>query len=122
MVVDDNIDSADSLALLLKNMGHDVRTANEGQSAIEVAKGFFPEIVLLDIGLPGIDGYEVARRLRKEAYGREALLVALTGYGQEGDRRLTEEAGFDHHLTKPADPARLYHIIGQELVAPDGTA
>ncbi len=110
LVVDDNADAADSLAWLLRRWGHEVRTAHDGLAGLKEALAHRPQIVLLDIGLPGLDGYEVARRLRVEL-GRQALLVAVTGYGQEEDRRLAEEAGFDAHLTKPADPGVLERLL-----------
>jgi len=101
LVVDDNRDAVESLAVLLRARGHVVETAFDGGGALTVAARFRPDVVLLDIGLPGMDGYEVARRLRREL--RPApLLVALTGYGQEEDRRLALAAGFDEHVVKPA--------------------
>jgi CheY-like chemotaxis protein len=115
LVVDDNVDAAESLGMLLRLGGHDVRTAYDGMAAIQVASEFRPEVVLLDIGLPGISGYEVARRLRRESGLEDVFLVALTGYGQEEDRRRSQEAGFDSHLVKPADPTKL-----QELLAHSG--
>jgi two-component system CheB/CheR fusion protein len=111
LVVDDNIDSAESLAMLLEIAGHEVRAAHDGGGAVEVARDFQPRFVLLDIGLPGMDGFEVARRLRQESEMRQAVLVALTGYGQDEDRRKSLEAGFDHHLTKPVDFAVLKNLI-----------
>jgi CheY-like chemotaxis protein len=111
-VVDDSVDCADSLATLLRVAGHEVRTAYDGPTALEAAEAFRPEVVLLDIGLPRMDGYEVARRLReRERAGGRALLVAVTGYGQEEDRRRAEEAGFDAHLVKPAGPAALQRLL-----------
>jgi len=110
LVVDDNHDSAESLALLLELQGHDVRTAFTGPAAIETASAFRPEIVLLDIGLPGMDGYEVARRLRADL-GR-VRLIALTGYGRDEDRDRSREAGFDHHLVKPVDLEALKRMLG----------
>jgi CheY-like chemotaxis protein len=110
LVVDDNVDAAESLAVLLRIQGHDVRTAIDGPAALHVAEAFRPEVVLLDIGLPKMDDYEVARRLREQAGMGNTLLVALTGYGQE-DRRRAEEAGFDAHLVKPADPAALWGFL-----------
>jgi CheY-like chemotaxis protein/two-component sensor histidine kinase len=103
LVVDDNVDSAESLAMLLEINGHEVRTAHDGADAVEIAGAFRPRIALLDIGLPTLDGYEVARRLRQQPEMRNAVLIALTGYGQSEDRRKSMEAGFDHHLTKPVD-------------------
>jgi CheY-like chemotaxis protein len=103
LVVDDNADAADSLAILLGCSGDEVRVAYDGPSALSTAQDFRPEIVFLDIGLPGMSGYDVARHLRAEAAFRPSLLVALTGYGQEADRRRAQEAGFDAHLVKPTD-------------------
>jgi signal transduction histidine kinase/ActR/RegA family two-component response regulator len=103
LIVDDNADAAESMAMLLRALGHEVRTAPDGPAALERARAFQPDMVLLDIGLPRMDGYEVARRLRGEAGLCKVLLVALTGYGQDEDRRRTREAGFDHHLVKPID-------------------
>jgi signal transduction histidine kinase/ActR/RegA family two-component response regulator len=103
LVVDDNRDAAESLALLLGVAGHEARVSHDGPSALAAAAEFRPDAVLLDIGLPGMDGYEVARRLRAETDTGRALLVALTGYGQEEDQRRALAAGFDHHLIKPAD-------------------
>ncbi len=111
LVVDDNQDVADSLALVLRLGGHDVRVAHDGPAALEAAHAYRPEVVLLDIGLPGMTGYEVARRLRQEPPAGLALLIALTGYGQEEDRRRSSEAGFDVHLTKPVDPADLKELL-----------
>jgi PAS domain S-box-containing protein len=113
LVVDDNIDAADSLALLLQLRGHEIRTANHGLRVVDAVNDFQPGVVLLDIGLPGIDGFEVARRLRAIPHGEALLLIALTGYGQEDDRRRTREAGFNYHLTKPADPSVLEKLLEQ---------
>jgi CheY-like chemotaxis protein len=110
LVVEDNRDSAASLSVLLELMGHEVRVAYTGPEAVELAAEWPPEITISDIGLPGFDGFEVARRLRGR-YGREPLLVALTGYGRDEDRRMSQEAGFDHHLVKPADPAVLQQML-----------
>jgi two-component system CheB/CheR fusion protein len=104
LVVDDNVDAAETLAMLARLYGHEVRTVHDGASALDAAIAFQPEIVLLDIGLPGLDGYEVARRLRLQPGGDQILLAAVTGYGREEDRARAREAGFDHHLTKPFDP------------------
>jgi len=111
LIVDDNHDSADSLAAVLRALDHDVRTLYEGAAVIAVAEEFQPQIVLLDIGLPGMNGYEVARQLRKSAKLRSAILVALTGYGRDEDREQAREAGFDHHLMKPLEPEVLERII-----------
>jgi signal transduction histidine kinase len=111
LVVDDNVDSAESLALLLQMAGHQSRTAHNGPGAIAATDAFRPEVVLLDIGLPGMDGYEVAQRLREAAGGEKLLLIAQTGYGQEEDRRRSRKAGFDAHLVKPVDPGALQTLL-----------
>ncbi len=112
LVVDDNKDSAESIAMLLRLWGHDVRTALDGKTALETAQAFRPQVVLLDIGLPNVDGYQVAKQLRQD-YGQDGLLlVAVTGYGQREDRRRSAEAGFDRHLVKPVNPADLEVLFG----------
>jgi two-component system CheB/CheR fusion protein len=111
LVVDDNVDSADSLAFLLRLKGHEVEVAYDGPGALKTAGSFHPEVVTLDIGLPGLDGYQVASRLRRRRRTATALLLALTGYGREEDQLRSLEAGFDHHLTKPVDPQVLYDLI-----------
>src|SRR6185436_12538649 len=103
LVVDDNRDAADSLGMLLKFLGADVYTANDGPAALEAFRTYRPSVVLLDIGLPEMDGYELARRTRLQPEGGEVTLIALTGWGQEEDRRRSREAGIDHHLVKPVD-------------------
>ncbi|MDP9252368.1 MAG: ATP-binding protein [Chloroflexota bacterium] len=110
LVVDDNVDAADALAELLRDYGHDVRAVHDGLSAIEQAALHRPDIVLLDIGMPGFDGYEVARRMRSEL-GLKATLVALTGYGEARHRRLSHDAGFDQHVTKPVDIRKLEKLL-----------
>jgi CheY-like chemotaxis protein len=110
LVVDDNHDSADTMAELVRIWGYDVRTAHDGPAALDCARGFRPHVVLLDVGLPGMDGYELARRLRAEGLAGD-LLVSVTGYGQDEDRRKAQEAGFDHHLTKPVDPDTLLRVV-----------
>lgn len=103
LVVDDNVDAAQSLADLLRLSGHEVRLAHEGLGAVETAVSWCPDVVLLDIGLPGLDGFEVARRIRSQAARKTIVLVALTGYGQVTDRQRSQDAGFDNHLVKPAN-------------------
>jgi PAS domain S-box-containing protein len=110
LIVDDNVDSAESLALLLNLNGHDVHTAGDGPSALLAAQAHRPEVILLDIGLPRMDGYEVARRLRQDF--PPMILIAMTGYGQDDDRRKARAAGFDHHLVKPVDPNELVSLFG----------
>jgi PAS domain S-box-containing protein len=119
LVVDDNTDSAEALAIALGATGHDVRIARDGPSALQAAEEFEPEVVLLDIGLPGMDGYEVGRRLRAARGPRGIVLIALTGYGRDEDRRRTLEAGFDHHLVKPIAPDQVLAVLSpvQELPA-----
>lgn len=111
LVVDDNRDSAESMALLLRATGHDVRTASDGPSALVAAPEYKPQYVLLDIGLPGMNGYAVARRLRDLPELGSPVLIAMTGYGQEEDRKRSREAGFDHHLVKPVDFDALCSIL-----------
>lgn len=103
LVVDDNRDAANSLAMMLRLMGNDTAIAHDGLQALDVAATFRPDVALLDIGMPRLNGYDTALRLRKEPWGRDILLVALTGWGQEDDKRRTQEAGFNHHLVKPLD-------------------
>jgi PAS domain S-box-containing protein len=111
LVVDDNVDAASGFAQLLKMMGHDTHMAHDGPAALEAAKSYRPHIVLLDIGLPGMNGYEVARRLRAHTELQDMRLVAVTGWGQEEARRRAYEAGFDHHLTKPVDLVTLEKLL-----------
>ena len=111
LVVDDNADAGHTLSILLKLDGHDVRTAHNGLEAVEVTEQFAPEVILMDVGMPKLDGCEVARRVRAQSWGRDAVLVALTGWGQEVDRRRSREAGFDLHLVKPVDPATLCDML-----------
>ncbi len=111
LVVDDNQDAANSLAMLLRLQGHEVRVAHDGPAALEMVDVYRPEMVFLDIGMPGMDGYEVARRLRRQPGLESVRLAALTGWGQQEDRRRTAEAGFDHHLVKPVEPAALEGLL-----------
>lgn len=111
LIVDDNEDSAESLAFLMRLAGHEVRTVYEGLSALQEVRTFLPDVVLLDIGLPKLDGYEVARRLCQEPGRDRMMLLAMTGYGQEEDRRRSREAGFDHHLVKPVDLDKLRGLL-----------
>jgi len=111
LVVDDNVDSAESLAMLLRLGGHEIETAYDGLQAVESAERFKPHLILLDIGLPHLDGYDAAVRIRERTNGREVVLVAVTGWGQDEDRRRTREAGFDAHLTKPVDMGALSRLL-----------
>jgi signal transduction histidine kinase/ActR/RegA family two-component response regulator len=113
LVVDDNRDAADSLAELLKIMGHNVKTVYDGEQGLAVSRDFRPALIFLDLGMPGMNGYEVARQLRLTPELQSVVLVALTGWGQEKDKRETSEAGFDHHLIKPPDITDLRKVIGQ---------
>ncbi|MCY2958984.1 MAG: PAS domain S-box protein [Planctomycetota bacterium] len=111
LVVDDNVDTAVSISMLLKASGHAVRTANDGISAVQAAIDYRPDVVLLDIGLPGLTGYEVAKRIRQIPALASAVLVAVTGYGQDSDRQRSQQAGFNHHLVKPARFEQLQQIL-----------
>ena len=111
LVVDDDVDTALALETLLCSWGHEVRTAHDGTAAVQAAVDYRPEVVLLDIGLPGLNGYQVARRLRREPGLENTVLVAVTGYGQASDRKASLEAGFNHHLTKPARLEQLAEIL-----------
>jgi signal transduction histidine kinase/DNA-binding response OmpR family regulator len=113
LVVDDNIDAAESIAVLLRMEGHEVKTVSDPHQAIASSQVFAPSVVVLDIGLPGMDGYELARRLRQLPETRQALFIALTGYGQREDRELAAAAGFAHHFTKPADPLAIHEAISR---------
>jgi CheY-like chemotaxis protein len=113
LVVDDNRDIADSTAMLLRMIGHDVDVAYDGRTAIDRARGLRPDVVLLDIGLPGVNGYQVARLLRSEPSTRHVRLVACTGYGREGDRDLAHASGFDHHAVKPVAAQTLLAILAE---------
>lgn len=111
LVVDDNRDAAISLAALLEMFGHETRTAFDGLEALETAKAFLPEVILLDIGLPLLNGYEVAQRVRKEAWGKDMLLVALTGWGEDASRQRSSDSGIDTHLVKPVDHTALLQLV-----------
>lgn len=111
LIVDDDADNAESLALLLTSTGHETAVAHDGPDALQQLPAFRPHVVLLDLGLPVMDGYETCHRLRAEPAGHGVLVVALTGWGQEEDRRKTREAGFDRHLVKPVDPSELLQLL-----------
>ncbi|HZN86763.1 MAG TPA: PAS domain S-box protein [Burkholderiales bacterium] len=114
LVVDDNADAARMLELLLRSLGHETRIAHDGQEALRVAGVFRPQIVLLDIGMPGLDGYEVARRLRAMRDGPSLRIVAITGWGQDADREKSRQAGFDVHLVKPVEPTELVRVLDEK--------
>ena len=109
LIIDDNLDAAESMAMLVRELGGDADTAHDGRDGIERMRLFKPEVVLLDIGMPGMDGYETCRHLR--SLGHEAYIVALTGWGQDQDRTRALRSGFDAHLTKPADPRLLEQLL-----------
>jgi signal transduction histidine kinase len=111
LIVDDNVDAAETLGVLVRLWGHEVRIAFTGPEALKAADAFHPEIIILDIGLPEMNGYDVARRLREKPEFAKTTLIALTGYGQEDDRRRSDEAGFDHHVTKPVLPETLRQLL-----------
>ncbi|MFM0128994.1 PAS domain S-box protein [Paraburkholderia sediminicola] len=113
VIVDDNADAADSLAMVLELEGHKVRTAGDGIAGLELIGEFAPQAVILDIGLPGLNGYELARRIRHEHHDTGILLIAVTGWGQQQDKQTAEEAGFDHHFTKPVDPRELQRVLSR---------
>jgi CheY-like chemotaxis protein len=112
LVVDDNMDASQSLGKLLELAGHEVRVAHDGPAALDLAQVYRPDAVLLDIGLPQLDGYEVARRLRQQPATEHTLLIALTGYGHEEDRHRSREAGFNYHLVKPVDANAIQQPLG----------
>lgn len=113
LVVDDNRDSAESMALLLELEGHQTLTARDGLEALDKAATFQPDVILLDIGLPNLDGFEVCRRLREQPWTRNALIIAMTGWGQADDLRKAAHAGFDHHCVKPVDHDALKILLMQ---------
>jgi CheY-like chemotaxis protein len=111
LVVDDNVDAAATLELLLRSLGHETCVAHDGMKALDIAREFRPEVILLDIGMPGLDGYEVARRLRAMNQGTSFRIIAVTGWGQDGDRSKAKDAGFDVHLVKPVDLGVLAKVL-----------
>jgi PAS domain S-box-containing protein len=115
LVADDNRDAADSLATMLGLLGYEVRATHDGEEAVRLASEFRPEVVVLDIGMPRLNGYQAAERIRAAEWGRDMLLLALTGWGQEEDRRRAQEAGFGHHLTKPVDPSELVKLLRNSI-------
>lgn len=111
LIADDNLDAAESLQLWLQMTGHDVHVAHDGHAAVAAAESLQPEVVLLDLGMPGLSGLEAARAIRQAPWGQKMVLIALTGWGQDEDRRQTREAGFDHHLIKPVSPDEIEALI-----------
>jgi CheY-like chemotaxis protein len=119
LIVDDLKDSADSLSVMLELKGHEVQTAYDGEEAIAAAQAFQPDVVLLDIGMPRMNGYDACRTIREQPWGKGMYLVAVTGWGQEDDFRRTQEAGFDHHMVKPVDPEDLLKLLATLPSKPD---
>jgi CheY-like chemotaxis protein len=111
LVVDDNVDSATTMSVFLDLCGHSTQTAFDGIEAVRVANEFRPDVVLMDIGLPGMSGLDAARAIRGEPWGRQTILIAVSGWGQDADRQRSREAGFDHHLVKPVDHKALTKIL-----------
>jgi DNA-binding response OmpR family regulator len=111
LIVDDFRDSADTLAMVLQAAGYEAHTAYDGEQAIEEAAKLRPDVVLLDIGMPKLNGCDVCRRIREQQWGKRMFLIALSGWGQENDLRCSEEAGFDHHMLKPANPDALLKVL-----------
>ena len=112
LIVDDNKDLATSLARLLRLLGHEVEVVFDGLKAIEAVRAYHPRVVLLDLGLPSLDGYQVARNIRQEGFN-DTVIIALSGYGQEEDRRRSREAGMNYHVTKPADVKTINDLIAR---------
>jgi two-component system CheB/CheR fusion protein len=121
LAADDNVDAAQALSMLLEMVGHEVRVVHDGPAVLKAVDDFEPEVILLDIGLPGMDGYEVARRLRARRDTQRALLIAITGYGQPEDIYQAKSAGFDHHMIKPVDPDALLSLIASAPIRGQGT-
>ena len=113
LVVDDNRDAATTLGMLLKISGNEVRIAHDGQEALGMAEEFHPEVILLDIGMPVLNGYGACRAIRELPWGKEVLIIALTGWGQDDDRKKSQEAGFDGHLVKPVDHGELMKLLAK---------
>jgi CheY-like chemotaxis protein len=113
LVVDDNRDSAASMAMMLKLTGNEVRTAHDGVEAVEVAGAFRPQAILMDVGMPRLNGYEATRRIREQPWGRSVIIIALTGWGQEGDKLQSREAGCNGHLVKPASLPELEKALAE---------
>jgi CheY-like chemotaxis protein len=111
LIVDDNLDAAETLAMMLEMLGQQTRQAHEGNGALRVAQEYNPDVIFMDIGLPGLSGHEVVTRMRRELGMTDAYIIALSGYGTEEDRRKSFHAGFDTHLVKPLDPSALPGIL-----------
>ena len=118
LVVDDNRDSAESMAEMLRLFGHEVAIAHDGAEAVEAAEEFRPQAILMDVGMPRLNGYEATRRIRQRAWGKDTAIVALTGWGQDGDRARSKEAGCDGHLVKPVNLADLETLLTELTASP----
>ncbi|HEV7831998.1 MAG TPA: response regulator [Caballeronia sp.] len=117
LLVDDSVDAAEAMSMLLETLGHEVRVMNDGPSALSMVDDFAPDVVILDIGLPGMDGFEVAREMRARAVTKTALLIALTGYGADSDKQKARDAGFDHHLVKPVSFTAIETVIAASFAS-----
>jgi CheY-like chemotaxis protein len=115
LIADDNQDAAESLAMLLQLEGHEVTVVNDGREAITVFDSVRPDAALLDIGMPGMNGYDIAKHIRQSPHGRSVLLIAVTGWGQDDDKALALECGFNHHFTKPVEPEVLTVLLARPL-------
>jgi CheY-like chemotaxis protein len=113
LIADDNVDAAESLAMLLQLEGHDVTVVHDGHEAIAAFDSVRPDVALLDIGMPGRDGYEIARHIRRSPQGRSVMLIAVTGWGQDSDKTQALQSGFNHHFTKPVEPEVLTALLAQ---------
>jgi CheY-like chemotaxis protein len=113
LVVDDHRAAADMLATLFRLKGNPVRLAEDGEEALKVAEQFLPDVVLLDLGMPKLNGYDACRRMREQPWGQKMIIIALTGWSRDEDRQRTTEAGFDHHLVKPIRPLHLLEVIAE---------
>ena len=115
LLVDDSVDAAEAMSMLLETLGHEIRVMHDGPSALAMVDDFAPDVVILDIGLPGMDGFEVARQMRMRAATKAALMIALTGYGADSDKKQAHDAGFDHHLVKPVSFTAIETLIAESL-------
>jgi CheY-like chemotaxis protein len=113
LIVDDNVDAGDSMSMILEAAQHEVRTARDGEEALELVRTFQPQVVMLDIGMPKMNGYQVARHIRQQPWGHNMVLIACTGWGQPDDRRRSQDAGFDHHLVKPVNAREILQLLGR---------
>ena len=118
LVADDNADTAESFGEILRMMGNDVHVVTDGLEALKAADALRPDVAMLDLGMPGLSGYELASALRREPWGRSMMLVAVTGWGQAEDRRRSREAGFDHHFVKPVEPGEIERLLDEAPAAP----